>query len=240
MTWRCFGLGLLVLLWLSACASHGGPSSFETLSVGQREADLVARKGPPQEIQTAAGGGKIYIYTTNNIDSMAGLSGGAWSKPYQVYYWLNDQGVITDVIRYPYGKHNFIFPTQHKEPQMAQASQPQTPPTPTAAPTPTATPREGAGTRAEPSASLGKSDVAAATHLELHMSRAEVQRVLGPPERTEGFQTGGRAMIVWYYSLEDRQGRQVVTPLVFEEGRLSGWGESYYRRRLRETSSQQP
>jgi hypothetical protein len=240
MTWRCFGLGLLVLLWLSACASHGGPSSFETLSVGQREADLVARKGPPQEIQTAAGGGKIYIYTTHSIDPLAALSGGAWSKPYQVYYWLNDQGVITDVIRYPYGKHNFIFPTQHKEPQMAQASQPQTPPTPTAAPTPTATPREGAGTRAEPSASLGKSDVAAATHLELHMSRAEVQRVLGPPERTEGFQTGGRAMIVWYYSLEDRQGRQVVTPLVFEEGRLSGWGERYYRRRLRETSSQQP
>lgn len=80
----------------------------------------------------------------------------------------------------------------------------------------------------------------AATRLELNMTREKVRQVLGPPERTEGFQATGRGVIVWFYSLENRLGRRVDTPLVFEEGRLRGWGENYYRRRLREISGPHP
>ena len=80
----------------------------------------------------------------------------------------------------------------------------------------------------------------AATRLELNMTREEVRQVLGPPERTEGFQATGRGVIVWFYSLENRLGRRVDTPLVFEGGRLRGWGENYYRRRLGEFSGPHP
>ena len=80
----------------------------------------------------------------------------------------------------------------------------------------------------------------AATRLELNMTKEEVRQVLGPPERTEGFQATGRGIIVWFYSLENRLGRRVDTPLVFEGGRLQGWGENYYQRRLGEISSSPP
>jgi len=69
----------------------------DTLGVGQRVEDLVARQGQPQEIQPGPGGGKTYVYTTANLDQTAAMGGGAWVKPDQVHYRLNDQGVITNV-----------------------------------------------------------------------------------------------------------------------------------------------
>ena len=42
----------------------GGPNWGDTLRVGQREEELVARKGRPQEVQPGPGGDKTYIYTT--------------------------------------------------------------------------------------------------------------------------------------------------------------------------------
>jgi hypothetical protein len=276
MKWRRLGLGLLVLLWLGGCAGSGGPGQGDTLSVGQREEELVARKGQPQEVQPEPGGGKIYVYTTGNLDQVAVMGGGAWVKPDQVYYWLDNQGVITRVVRYPYGKRKFLFPSQEKLTKVAQAptppavapappaspaavkapepappppapappastlpeqvAQPAPKPAPAAEPMPATTPRETARAPAVPVAPPPQSNMAAATRLELYMSREDVQRLLGPPERTEGFRAGGRAVIVWFYRLENRQGRRVATPLVFEEGRLTGWGENHYRRRLREVS----
>jgi outer membrane protein assembly factor BamE (lipoprotein component of BamABCDE complex) len=93
---------------------------------------------------------------------------------------------------------------------------------------------------AAPPAAPAKSAREAATRLELNMSREDVRRLLGAPDRTEGFRTGGRAVIVWYYLLESRQGRRTLTPLVFEGDRLSGWGENFYRLRFRELSGPQP
>ncbi|MEJ2090986.1 MAG: hypothetical protein P8X65_02230 [Syntrophobacterales bacterium] len=276
MKWWRFGWGLLVVIWLVGCASSGGPGHDDTLSVGQREADLVARKGQPQEVKPGPGGGKIYVYTTYSLDQVAAMGGGAWNKPDQVYYWLNDQGIITKVAHYPYGKRKFLFPSEERPPQMAQAPAPrpevqvasaspatgaapgpQAPPAPTpaaksiatpapkptpppAAPGPALSSRKPAKASETPSTSPARSDMEAATRLELNMTRKEVRQVLGPPERTEGFQATGRGVIVWFYSLENRLGRRVDTPLVFEEGRLRGWGENYYRRRLREISSPHP
>ena len=274
MKWRRFGWGLLVVVCLSGCASSGGPGHGDTLSVGQREADLVARKGQPQEVQPAPDGGKIYVYTTYSLDQVAAMGGGAWNKPDQVYYWLNDQGVITKVAHYPYGKRKFLFPSEERPRQMAQAPtsrpavqvpsaspaagvtpEPQASPPPppaassTAPPTPKPTPppvapaprsREVAKAPETPPASPTRSNMEAATRLELNMTKEEVRQVLGPPERTEGFQATGRGIIVWFYSLENRLGRRVDTPLVFEGGRLQGWGENYYQRRLGEISSSPP
>ena len=245
MRWRRIGSGLLALLWLGGCASSGGLSPGGTLSVGQREEELVARQGQPQEILPAAGGGKTYVYTTYNIDQMATMSGGAWAKPDQVHYSLNDQGVITEVKRYPYGKRSFIFPSKEKPalvasapaPSLAQTQAPRAPATAAAPPT---APPEVAVAQAAPPPAPSRSDKEGAACLELNMSREEVRRVLGSPERTEGFRAGSRGVIVWYYRLEGPQGRRAVTPLVFEDGRLSGWGENYYQRRLREMSGQQP
>jgi len=256
MRWRRFGWGLLMVIWLGGCASSG-PGTGDIVSVGQREADLVARKGQPQEVQPGPGGGKIYIYTTYSLDQVAAMGGGAWNKPDQVYYWLDDQGIITKVARYPYGKRSFLFPSAEKPAPVAaqapesretapapaagavavKAPEPQAPPPPApAAAAPglqTASRTSTAATR-----SLTRGDMDAATRLELNMSREEVQRILGPPERTEGFRVQGRGVIVWFYSLANRQGRRVDTPLVFEEGRLGGWGENYYQRRLQEASGQ--
>ena len=129
-----FGLGLTTMMCLGACA-RGGSLAGDTLSVGQRQEDLVARKGQPQEIQPGPGGGKTYIYTTSNLDQTAIMGGGAWVKPDQVYYHINDQGVITEVQRYPYGKRSFIFPSKEKPVPTAPVQVAATPgPAPQAAP----------------------------------------------------------------------------------------------------------
>ena len=235
-----FGLGLATVLWLGACARGGGLAG-DTLSVGQRQEELVARKGQPQEIQPGPGGSKTYIYTTSNLDQTAIMGGGAWVKPDQVYYQINDQGVITEVQRYPSGKRSFIFPTKEKPVQTAQAQVAGTPgAAPQAAPPAPAAPVEAPRARVQPPGATAAATPGGAAKLELDMTRDEVRRVLGPPERTEGCRLGGRAVIVWYYLLEGPQGRRVPTPLVFEEGRLGGWGENYYRRRLGVAPGQQP
>lgn len=303
MRWRRFGWGLLIAVWLAGCASTGGLTHEDVVIIGQREADLVARQGQPQEIKPGPGGGKIYVYTTYSLDQVAAMGGGAWNKPHQVYYWLNDQGVITKVARYPYGKRRFLFPSEEKptqtaqapafreevptpqarphavkapEPRAAPAQAPAVPPAPqpparqatkaapapsvppapatpsppaprpaataTPSPPPPAAPAHRVAARAPERTSTvsAKSDMDAASRLDLNMSREEVRRILGPPGRTEGFQVQGRGVIVWFYSLTTSRGRRVDTPLVFEQGRLSGWGENYYRRRLGEVSGQQP
>ncbi len=242
MRWRRFGLGLLVLIWLGGCAS-GGPGSGGTLYAGQRVEDLVARLGQPTEIKPGPGGGKTYIYTTENLDQTAIMGGGAWVKPDQVYYDINEQGIITGVKRYPYGKRSFIFPPKEKPVQLAQApvASPQAAaPSATPSPAPPVAAPQAPKAPAPPTASPAKGEGEGATRLELSMSREEVRHLLGSPESTEGFRAGGRAVVVWYYLIENPQGRRTLTPLVFEGGRLSGWGENYYRLRLREISGQQP
>lgn len=253
---RWMGLGLLALFWAGGCA-RGGLGLNDTVSPGQRVEELVARRGQPQEVQPESGGGKTYVYTTSNLDQMATMGGGAWAKPDQVYYHINELGVITGVDRYPYGKRSFIFPSPGKSDPRAQApatgtqggatpaAPPATPAVASAAPamapaappaTPVAAPRSPAPAAATPA----RGSLKGASRLELNMSKEEVRRVLGEPVRTEGFRAGGRGVIVWYYWLEEPQGRRGLTPLVFEEGRLSGWGDNYYRRRLKEPGGQTP
>lgn len=97
MKWRWFGPGVAGVGDGMAGRLRPRPGLSDSLSVGQREEDLVARKGQPQEIQPEPGGGKTYVYTTSNIDQMATMGGGAWDKPDQVYCHIHDQGVIIEV-----------------------------------------------------------------------------------------------------------------------------------------------
>ena len=231
---RWMGLGLMALFWLGGCA-RGGQGINNTLSAGQRVEELVARKGQPQEVKPEPGGGKAYVYTSENLDQMATMGGGAWVKPDQVYYHINDQGVITGVDHYPYGKRSFILPALGRSGQMAEA-----PVAGQVKAAPAAPPVEAPKPLAQAPATPARSKLEGASRLELNLSREEVRRILGSPERTEGFRAGGRAVIVWYYWLEEPQGRRGLTPLVFEDGRLSGWGDNYFRRRLRELTGQAP
>jgi len=254
MRWRILGSLVLATFWLGGCAGADLMGPKPGPQVGQGKAELVAQKGQPQEILPGPQGGEIYIYQRTRIDHMASMGGGAWGKPEDIYYWLDSKGTINKVTYYPYGKRKFIFPTEEEPgaavrtaalPSQAAATPPPapTPPTreeaatPKAAPTPAPVPSP---TTAVPPASSPQESMTLSTRLELRMTKGEVQRLLGQPDRTEGFLMGDKGVIIWFYSLKDRRGRQVATPLVFKEGRLVGWGEAYYQRVLREAGSRQP
>ena len=238
------GRYLVFLVWIGflfvGCAGAelaGGPPGPQ---VGQTEADLVAQLGEPQKIQPAPEGGKIFIYSRERMARTAILSGGAWSKPEQTYYYLDAQGKIYKASFYPYGKRKFIFPTEEAAPaQVAQAQPPTTSSTSSlAAPVESSTsppPSSKAPvTRDAEPAAPSSSGREASSRLELGMSKAQVRGLLGLPDRSEAFHLQGKPVIIWYYYLEEGQGRKVITPLVFMENRLSGWGETYYRRVLKE------
>ena len=251
-------LGLIVLLVVGGCATgqlNGNPAD----AVGMREADLVAQKGQPQQIIPTPEGGKIFVYENHRMDQVAIMGGGTWDKPEQTYYWLSPQGQVEKTKYFPYGKRKFLI-TPDKEPiQVAAApARPQTPPPPLepdtrkplpmAAPVPATPlpqgPPAAAPEKTEPIVAKAPAPVPAhkgmkeAACLELRMSKAEVSRLLGVPERTEGFLTEGKQVVVWTYRLGDPGGHQVLTPLVFEDGRLSGWGDVYYQTLLRKVRTQ--
>lgn len=241
MTALRFGLVVVLLFWVNACAAREGTVGSDKIEAGQTEAELAKKRGQPQEILPAPQGGKIYVYTTYSIDQVSVMGSGAWAKPEQTYYWLDPQGIVTKVAYYPYGKRPFIFPDKAEAPAKEVVTAPQTPaapvlarqesPAPPTSPIPptSPTPREAAP-KAEPSKPAPPSvDLEAPTRLEPNMSKDEVRRLLGLPDRTEGFTMEGKSIVVWFYPLKDRQGRMVSTPLVFEKTRLVGWGERYYQ-----------
>jgi len=260
MGWRDFGPLVLAMWCLGGCAGMELGGREPGPGPGHSVEELVAQNGQPQEILSGPQGGQIYVYKRTQMAHPAIMGGGAWGKPEDTLFWLDAQGKIYKVTYYPYGKRRFIFPTE-EEPGVAARPTPQaapeevapavpsppgpsptvtlapTPPAapalkPTPAPTPTPAP---APTRISP-----QEGMAASTRLELRMSKGEVEHLLGVPDHTEGFLVGNTPVVIWFYVLEDRHGRRVVTPLVFREGRLTGWGEAYYQRVLGEVRGQRP
>jgi hypothetical protein len=80
--------------------------------------------------------------------------------------------------------------------------------------------------------------MAQAAGLEIGMKKEAVMRLLGVPDRTEGFRAGGKAVVIWSYRLAGQGGRKVLTPLVFENNTLAGWGDAYYQIVIRKVKSQ--
>ena len=190
------------------------------------------------------------------------MGGGTWDKPEQTYYWLSPQGQVEKTKYFPYGKRKFLFnPDREPDPGSrgpgpgAASSSTSPPPEAdtkkplqTASPVPAAPlpqgPQAAAPQKTEPIVAKASAPVPAhkgmkeAAGLELRMSKAEVTRLLGVPERTEGFLIEGKQVVIWTYRLGDPGGHQVLTPLVFENGRLSGWGDAYYQAMLKKVRSQ--
>jgi hypothetical protein len=254
-------LGLIVLLVVGGCATgqlNGDPAD----AVGMGEAELIAKKGQPQKILPTPEGGKILVYESRRMDQVAIMGGGTWDKPEQTYYWLSPQGQVEKTKYFPYGKRKFLFNPDREPIQVAAAPAPARPQAPSALPPEADTRKPIQAASPGPAASLPQVPQAAAPQkpgpvvatasapvpapkgmkeaagLELGMSKAEVTRLLGVPERTEGFLVEGKQVVIWTYRLGDPGGHQVLTPLVFENGRLSGWGDASYQAMLRKVRSQ--
>ncbi len=66
----------------------------------------------------------------------------------------------------------------------------------------------------------------------------QVTDALGGADDTEGFEKDGKQYVVLYYRTQHRRGdgnttRDETTPLVFENGRLVGWGHAVLDRYFR-------
>ncbi|BFM09686.1 DUF3192 domain-containing protein [Halioxenophilus aromaticivorans] len=66
--------------------------------------------------------------------------------------------------------------------------------------------------------------------LELNSSRAQVMDIMGRPDFTEAFTRGDKDFYVLYYRThrhksDGETSKSETTPLVFEDGRLIGWGD---------------
>jgi hypothetical protein len=250
----------IVLLVVGGCAT-GQLTGDSVDAVGMQETELIAAKGRPQQIIPTPAGGKIFIYENRRMDQVAIMGGGTWDKPEQTYYWLNAQGQVEKTKYYPYGKRKFLFNPEQESIQVAAApppARPQASPSPPEAETkkplqaassgPVAPLSQGTRPAApqttEPVVSRAPAPTPAykgmkeAAGLELGMRKTEVNRLLGVPERTEGFLNEGKQVVIWTYRLGDPGGHQVLTPLVFENGRLSGWGDTYYRATLKKVGNQ--
>lgn len=253
-----FGLmAMMIICCLGGCAGTEAVRTEGAPGIGLRESDLIIQKGQPQQILPNPSGGKILVYQDYRLDQMAAMRGGVWSKPEQVHYWLDSQGVVTRVAYYPYGKRKFLFPTEKEPAAIAQvpaqpsekgAAAPLTmapvPPREQSSVSAPSAPREVAqvpvAAPTPPAKAHPPADMEAATRLELRMPKEAVRRLLGVPERTEGYRMGGKNIIIWFYSLRDKQDHRVSTPLVFEDGFLSGWGDSYYLRLPKGKPGQNP
>ncbi len=244
MVQRCLVVILLLTVFLEGCAGELGQVTPGP-GAGHTEAELLAEKGEPQKILPDPQGGKIYVYQRERLEHLAIMERGAYAMREETDYYLDPQGVISKVEYYPSGKRKFLIPSTGSQTTVAAA--PEAVPAVTAAPgaretapvpppaVPVATKAPAAQTASSPA--TPKEVGAASTCLELKMSKDEVQRLLGMPDRTEGLLVGGKSVVVWFYTMEDRRGRPVSTPLVFKEGRLAGWGETSYQQVRRESPS---
>lgn len=76
-------------------------------------------------------------------------------------------------------------------------------------------------------------------HLSIGMTKTEVQKAMGDPRKTEAYSKDGRNIEFWLYMTEgititDRKLRDSnFTPLVFEDGKLIGWGRNFYDQTLK-------
>ena len=70
--------------------------------------------------------------------------------------------------------------------------------------------------------------------LEMDMSKQDVMKIMGNPDLNEAYKSlhGKSVVIFFYYTQRKRNDGNVTkdetTPVVFENGRLVGWGSEFY------------
>jgi len=76
---------------------------------------------------------------------------------------------------------------------------------------------------------------AAIAHLYIGMSRAEVEKRMGPPDFTEAYSHDGAEYHILHYRTRHRHSdgettMDETTPLVFRDDSLMGWGDTLYQK----------
>jgi outer membrane protein assembly factor BamE (lipoprotein component of BamABCDE complex) len=79
--------------------------------------------------------------------------------------------------------------------------------------------------------------------LELGMTKEQVMQIMGKPDFTEAYQKPGGVSEILFYSTKQRRvdtyrrwpdeniTKDECTPVVFEHGKLIGWGDEYHQRK---------
>ena len=74
--------------------------------------------------------------------------------------------------------------------------------------------------------------------VDLGMSKAEILKLMGTPRLTEAYTLNGKAVIMWFYLAREqgiaqdeyRFSRHELTPIVFEDGNVVGWGAEFVKK----------
>ena len=75
--------------------------------------------------------------------------------------------------------------------------------------------------------------------LDLGMTKEQVVQIMGKPDLNEAYQTadGGALVILFYYTnrkwADSNITKDECTPLVFENGKLIGWGDEFYQSKIK-------
>jgi outer membrane protein assembly factor BamE (lipoprotein component of BamABCDE complex) len=74
--------------------------------------------------------------------------------------------------------------------------------------------------------------------LEIGMNKEQVLEIMGEPNMNEAYQSlKGIPTTIWFYYTERKWAdgsytKDEMTPLVFHEGKLSGWGDEFYENKV--------
>jgi len=75
--------------------------------------------------------------------------------------------------------------------------------------------------------------------LDLGMTKKQVMEIMGKPDLNESYQKvdGGAIVILFYYINRKWSNGNVTkdecTPIVFENGKLIGWGDEFYQSKIK-------
>lgn len=70
--------------------------------------------------------------------------------------------------------------------------------------------------------------------LDVGVSKKQVMKIMGPPRLNEAYKSNNSVpTVIWFYYTNTRindgiYSKKEMTPLVFEHGKLVGWGDEFY------------
>ncbi len=73
--------------------------------------------------------------------------------------------------------------------------------------------------------------------LNKRQTKQEVLQVMGNPHRNEKYDMNGKDVDIWFYrtswSEDGLETDDEFTPMVFEDGKLIGWGRNFYDQKIK-------
>jgi len=73
--------------------------------------------------------------------------------------------------------------------------------------------------------------------LKIGQEKKEVLQVMGSPTKNETYMKNGKEIDIWFYrtssfATDAWDSDNYFTPMVFEDGKLTGWGRDFYQQRI--------